>query len=282
MNMASSGIGVATSYIDLDSTSSTMSNRLTINASTGGMVYAYGDGEVGENPYEGNSRGFVVRKQKKKRGSKEGAQSPSNRLKLGPIVIFRFLKKKFTVLETDRLYRKLEKMSKILESIPREQIALVEEVEKKCLRVMREATMAACGFNRFIEGDTLRTFVHGCKDRIIKITKIKNYGRFIPKRVIAKMDKAKGKGLFDGYVVVHTDPDDTSVMKTVEEKKDPILFGVIAESERFYFIADWKDKLCDLTMDTIITQLELDKDDYQFDKDFGKVFSAALELDADN
>ena len=50
----------------------------------------------------------------------------------------------------------------------------------------------------------------------------------------------------------------------------------------FYFIADWKDKLCDLTMDTIITQLELDKDDYQFDKDFGKVFSAALELDADN
>ena len=105
---------------------------------------------------------------------------------------------------------------------------------------------------------------------------MKNYARFIPKRVRDKMGKAKKKKLFDGYVVVHTDPDNTAVKQTVEEKKDPILFGVIEESSKFYFIADWKDKLCDLTLKEIIGTLDMDKEDYTMDGDFGKVFAEAI------
>jgi hypothetical protein len=268
----------------VDTTTSATSGNISINATTGGMVYAYSDGstEESENPYAGSSRTHVIRKIKKKKGSKKGTQDPKTRIRTGPLVIFRFLKKKFTVLEADRLYRRLEQISKVMESVSRSQIALVEELETKALRVMREATMASCGFNKFIEGDTLNNFVDACKNRVIKITKMKNYARFIPNKAQDRLDKAEKKGLFDGYVVVHTDPNDTSVKKTVEEKKDPILFGVIAESERFYFIADWKDKLCDLTLDMIIDKLGLDKVDYKMDNNFGKVFSEALELDADS
>ena len=147
---------------------------------------------------------------------------------------------------------------------------------------MREATMASCGFKKYIEGTTLNLFVDACKDRVIKITKMKNYARFIPNKAQDRLAKAESKGLFDGYVVVHTDPNDTSVEKTVEEKKDPILFGVIAESERFYFIADWKDKLCDLTLNMIIEKLGLDKTDYTMENNFGKVFEEALDIDADS
>ena len=34
-------------------------------------------------------------------------------------------------------------------------------------------------------------------------------------------------------------------------KKDPILFGVIEDVRKLYFIGDWKSDECDLTMDEV-------------------------------
>ena len=34
----------------------------------------------------------------------------------------------------------------------------------------------------------------------------------------------------------------------IAAKKDPILFGVIANSHKLYFVADWKDETDDLDM----------------------------------
>jgi len=38
----------------------------------------------------------------------------------------------------------------------------------------------------------------------------------------------------------------------IQKMKDPILFGMIKESNRLYFIDDWEDEYCDLTFDEII------------------------------
>jgi hypothetical protein len=37
-----------------------------------------------------------------------------------------------------------------------------------------------------------------------------------------------------------------------EKKKDPILFGVIQNSRKLYFIGDWTDEFCDLTLDKMM------------------------------
>src|SRR4030042_2342290 len=266
----------ASSYVDIDSTTSATSNGFIVNSVTGGLSYISSNGITIDNPYASSStKTFAIRKRKKKKikGDKTGAQDKSNRIGAGPVVIFRFLKKKFSMFEAEKLYKRYEQIATVLENIHPCQIALTEEIEKKALKVMREATMASCGFNKFIEGDFLNKYIDLCKNKVIKISRIKNYVRFIPKKVRDKMEKAERKALFDGYVVVHTDPNDTSVMKTVEEKKDPILFGVISESDRFYFIADWKDELCDLTLEKIVDKLGLDDTDYKMDNDFGKTFS---------
>jgi len=39
-----------------------------------------------------------------------------------------------------------------------------------------------------------------------------------------------------------------------EKRKDPILFGVIAGSNKLYFIGDWIDEYCDLRFDDVVKQ----------------------------
>ena len=53
---------------------------------------------------------------------------------------------------------------------------------------------------------------------------------------------------------MHYDPAGKSSAKTkkeIEEEKDPILFGVFKESRRLYYIGDWIDEYCNLTMNEV-------------------------------
>ena len=65
--------------------------------------------------------------------------------------------------------------------------------------------------------------------------------------------------IFDNYVVLHYDPKENGeklTKKEKEKKKDPILFGVIKNSKKLYFVADWKDEYCDLTLDEMFKILK--------------------------
>jgi hypothetical protein len=201
---------------------------------------------------------------KKLKGSIEDANNKRLRIKnlLKPIVVFRFLKDRFKKIEQKELSKRLEKVASILESTAiTNQIALREKIQEKFGKFIREQEMISCGFDKYFEKEILQAFVDSVKEKAIKITPIKNYIRLIPKNVRDEMEIAKEKKLFDDFVVIHSDPENKAVEKTIEEKKDPILCGVIRESSRYYFIGDWQDELCDLTMDTILTQLGLDESD---------------------
>jgi len=43
--------------------------------------------------------------------------------------------------------------------------------------------------------------------------------------------------------------------KEKEKAKDPILFGVMKNSRNLYFIADWEDEYCDLTLSKMLNVL---------------------------
>ena len=47
--------------------------------------------------------------------------------------------------------------------------------------------------------------------------------------------------------------------KEVEKAKDPILFGVIAGSNKLYYIDDWIDEYCDLRFENIVDIIGKDK-----------------------
>ena len=83
----------------------------------------------------------------------------------------------------------------------------------------------------------------------------------VPDEVIDKVDKARN--YVDMLYVAYTDYTGETVRKVEKEKrdKDPILFGAflvpsdngnMIPSEHLFFIADWVDEYCDLTMDQLI------------------------------
>ena len=243
--------------IDANSTtgSATMDWRYYSNQYT--SIIATNNGQYIINDSSTIKRG-AWRNPKKKRGDLDRANSSDKRLKLlGPEVMFEFVKARFKIIERNKLSKRLEMVCKIISSAKGAgQIALVESVEQKFGPIIREQELIACGFNKFISSKLLQKFIDCESKNMIKITPIKNYVRLIPKDVLKEKVRADKAKLFDDYVVVHTDPNNTSVKKTVAEKKDPILFGLVANSEKFYFVADWKDELCQLTFKEIVKALD--------------------------
>ena len=74
--------------------------------------------------------------------------------------------------------------------------------------------------------------------------------------------------VFDNYVILYYDPEGTVYKETAYEeakRRDPIIFGVIAGSKKLYYVADWVDEYCDLTLDAFVDALGIEKDDLHFD-----------------
>ena len=175
---------------------------------------------------------------------------------------FKYVKKNLSVLETSRLktrLRRLEKMADEFEKLG--QIAMSEECIKQFIVLSRESAMWACGFKLFITKEQAEKFGRSIKDETLKITPLKNFARIIPANVVKKVKKTVDKKLFDEYVIFHLD--NKSVKETQKEKiereKDPIIFGKINETDKYYFIGDWEDELDDLRLGDIVKKLSLNK-----------------------
>lgn len=95
---------------------------------------------------------------------------------------------------------------------------------------------------------------------------VKNYIRPIPTEVIKEMSRMNELEIFDNYVVLHYDPERKSFEETFREKerrRDPILFGVIKGSRKLYYITDWVDEYCDLTLDKFVETLQRQKETFK-------------------
>jgi len=94
--------------------------------------------------------------------------------------------------------------------------------------------------------------------KALKLTWIKNFTRIIPSDIIELKKEVDLLRIFDNYVILHYDKKGTGSKMTKKEKeikKDPILFGVIKKSRKLYYIADWKDEVCDLTLNKMFEEL---------------------------
>ena len=97
----------------------------------------------------------------------------------------------------------------------------------------------------------------------VRLTYVKNYMRVIPPEVIREIDEANKLEIFDNYAILHYDPECQAYADTIEEVKkqrDPILFGLIRGSNKLYYITDWIDEYCDLTLEKFVETLQIDKE----------------------
>jgi hypothetical protein len=96
----------------------------------------------------------------------------------------------------------------------------------------------------------------------------------MPQDIVDKIAKINQLEVFDNYVVLYYDPDGKIYKETAKEeakRKDPIIFGVIAGSEKLYYVADWVDEYCDLTLEAFIDAIGVKKDELHMDYDPSKV-----------
>ena len=136
------------------------------------------------------------------------------------------------------------------------QTALVEELKDAITVIKTESQLLATGYTKVITEDQLIEFYKET-EKGLRLDWIKNFTRLIPNEIIESKIKLDKLGVFDNYVVLHYDPNKKSYKMTKAEKekrKDPILFGVIKDSRKLYFVGDWIDEVCDLTMEDLVTE----------------------------
>ena len=144
------------------------------------------------------------------------------------------------------------------------QIAFLEILRDKKDGVLAEAKLLDVGEIKYVtEEDVVKFYKKAnLSNKMLKMTWMKNYARMIPDEVIVEKKKYDASELFDNYVIMHFDKYDTSTQMTkseVEKAKDPILFGVLKGTRNLYFIGDWIDEYCDLTLDKFLSTLEMEE-----------------------
>ena len=139
---------------------------------------------------------------------------------------------------------------------------------KKVLYVMetieKEKAAVDLGINKFIYRDDIDFFIDSWshKSNPIKIIELSKFPRDIPEEIASLVEKSKG--IFDEFYVLFTDYTGREEKRIEAEKRntDPVLFGVFIDQgarlccDRFYYIGDWEDDYCDLTLEKMLSDPE--------------------------
>ena len=178
-------------------------------------------------------------------------------LEIEPQVFFDTLKRsKKQVLIIDGIIDKYLKSIEKAEKFG--QTALAEKMKDEIEIVKKEALAVVNGVKEYLTEQQVEKLMKK-SSKNIEIDNIKNFVRHLPENLIEKVEKLKKDNVFDSYVVMHYDPkkENTELTKKEKEKKrDPILFGLIKGSRNLYFIGDWVDEYCDLTLKEAVNIIE--------------------------
>ena len=128
--------------------------------------------------------------------------------------------------------------------------------------VAEESVVVAAGFTAYVSEDTMIEFLRK-SERGTMVDFLRYYDDEIPPEAIEKKVAADKLMVFDNYVVAHYSDiiqKAAKVEKKVsakeekkqrEKRRDPILFGLIKNSRKLYFICDWKTDTDDLTLEKL-------------------------------
>lgn len=126
--------------------------------------------------------------------------------------------------------------------------------------IEKEMKALELGFNTFVYQDDIENYIDNIASKVVKVIELKNFEREIPDEIVELIKKSND--IFDEYYVIFTDYTG-KVEKQIEKErreKDPIVFGVFRDEdtktiiERFYYIGDWIDEYCDLTLDKLVNE----------------------------
>lgn len=128
--------------------------------------------------------------------------------------------------------------------------------------IEKEREIVKMGITTFIYRDDIEEYIDTVAKDTVKIIELENYEREIPDEIVEIIGNVKDK--FDQLYIVFTDYTGKVERKVQKERraKDPILFGTFQNQssrtviDRFYYLGDWEDEYCDLTLDKMVNETQ--------------------------
>jgi hypothetical protein len=190
--------------------------------------------------------------------------------KFSPKIYFRFIKSKLTKIEQDLLREQLNKLKPMLIAANQSgQRALYEKLSVHAAVAIKEQEALAIGCGTRIPKKIIDRFIPKVVDKVVKFDLLANFPRPIPVKVRTRIAEVREKQVFDEFHILYVDYTEEAPLKTTAKKireKDPILFGTFKfQPDVFYFIVDWVDKYCDITLSKVVETIQLEDPEYQLD-----------------
>ena len=188
----------------------------------------------------------------------------NNTEKISPSQYFDYIKNAKNDITTEALKESYSVFLKLAEKYTK--LGQKESLKKLCFladTLKKEEKLIELGITTYIYKDVIEDYIENVADETVKIIELSRYMREVPDELVETIEKSKD--LFDEFYVVFTDYTGKEERKVEKERrdKDPILFGVFKNNsnvaDRFYFLGDWVDEYCDLTLDKMVEQYQENK-----------------------
>lgn len=179
------------------------------------------------------------------------------------------IKKSFNLAkreDKDKIFKKLTKLEKQANKLGQER--LIEQLKYESAYFTREFEDAIPnGYTKYVELEELKQTLIKLKDSDVanlRLASLKDYINPIPEENTDEIEEASK--YFDQFYILFTDYSH-SLDSQKEIERDPIVFGSfkikkskqysgIGLNKRLYYITDWEDEYCDLTLSKFITMTE--------------------------
>ena len=126
-------------------------------------------------------------------------------------------------------------------------------------QLAHELAIAKMGYTKYVTEKQMIDFVKK-SERGVMVNFLRYYEGTIPEEVVARKAETDEKMVFDNYVIAYycdlKKKAETTEKKQKEQKRekatatrrDPILFGIVKQTRKLYYICDWITPEDDLTL----------------------------------
>ena len=191
-----------------------------------------------------------------------------NKEEMTPSVYFDYVKGLKEKLNKDEYDIIIDSTLKMIQKCKiTKQTTMAKELTHQLELAIKELNAANKGFDIYVSRKVIDKYIADVEGKAIKIIELSEYTREIPDEVMDKIEVASE--LFDQLYIIFTDYTKKESKRVAKERrdKDPIVFGAFLDKEssnrndiyvedRLFFIVDWVEEKCDLTLEQLVRDTE--------------------------
>ena len=180
---------------------------------------------------------------------------------ISPRLYFHFVKGKLKKEHFAKLMAEAKNLKHAMEGAAElGQTALHEALHQELALTILRLKAKSAGYEKYITRDDVDKFKQRVAGRGIQFEPLDNFPRPIPPDAAKAIAGARALQLFDSLHVLHytQNPEKLKTTKERIKEKDPICFGAFdCYPEALFFITDWIDEVCDLTLQEFAAKMRL-------------------------